>query len=109
MRKEIRLISQLTEEEKEIFPVIEVEVYKKRLVLVMKRAQLYAAGCFNCDWDDGRESLTRNLTNYCRDNILTVDNIDKVVEFIVKYKVQDVHRKNIGVIGTKLVIIDMGF
>lgn len=109
MRQEIEKAKSLTEEEKEIFPIIAVEVYKGRTVMIMKRATLYRDHFFNCDWYESRDEITRTLTYYCAVNKLVVDNLEQVVDFIINHQVQDVHRNNIGVVGTKLVVIDMGY
>lgn len=109
MRREIDKIDQLTHEELEIFPVVAIETYKERTVMVMKRAKLYPDYRLNADWYEGREEILKSLEHYRSYNKLVLDNLEQVADFIIKHQVQDIHRNNVGVIGTKLVIIDMGY
>ena len=107
--KEISFIQQLTAEEKDIFPVVDVITYKHQKIIVMKRVTLYTKHSFATEYRDSPEEIFDYLTWYCEINHIQVSNIPEVVNFIKKYRIFNVHQENVGIYNGKLVLIDIGY
>ena len=101
-RREAQIFDRMTEEEKKIFPIIMVD--KENEIIVMKkcnRTTSYIQQRFanNLDWgfEIGGEYKE------------AIPNWAEFAAFVKKYKVTDLHSKNIGTCDGNLVILDAGY
>jgi len=105
---EIELFKQMTEEEKEVFPIVGYYMFDNYPVVIMKKCIPLEdmMDCSNYDFD--------NWADVCEvaDQIgATYESIKSFIAFVDKYNICDLHDGNIGFNpkNKSLVLIDAGF
>lgn len=103
MENEFKLFQTMLDDEREIFPIIDMFRYKGELVTIMKKCEMLDIP-FRCDCSDPFQVLEIfELFN------LDMDYFKRFVAFVIKYDIVDLHKKNVGVLNNHLVILDAGY
>lgn len=111
--RELEIFNRMTEQDKEIFPVIDILDYNGKMVILMKKCKVIGEDK-NIYW------RVRNYINRFDDtNLHTVNlvsdllGLDKsynktLMNFIKTFNIGDLHLSNIGIYNNHFVIIDAG-
>lgn len=121
-RREQEIFDILTEEERELFPVVKFVETSRGLAIVMKKVSIISDLLDSIrDWNLQKE--IRDVIDIIRySNVIEDTNLnllkeigvkdtssfEKLFNFKVKYDLSDFHFSNIGVLDGKLVAIDLG-
>lgn len=103
MENEFQLFQLMLDDEREIFPIIDMFRYKGELVTIMKKCDMLNIP-FRCDCSDPFQTLEIfELFN------LDMSYYERFMNFVRKYEIVDLHRRNVGVLDNHLVILDAGY
>lgn len=113
MEQEIRIFGEMTEEEKEIFPIVDVIYYKKEKIILMKRCTPLNTIVCRKEFQKGLKISYVSSIEQAKiiTEKLSLDSsyLERYISFIKKYDLIDVHFDNVGVYNNHLVILDAGY
>lgn len=111
-KNELRIFSEMTEEEKEVYPIIDIIDYKGEDVVLMKKClPIMNLPIIRDDYYEEHGVMAddeESLSTICDYLGIDESNIYRVLHFIEKYGLQDIHIANLGLLNEKLVILDAG-
>lgn len=110
--QEVRIFGEMTEEEKEIFPIVDVIYYKNEKIILMKKCTPINKIINIRDLPDGKWTYVSNMKSAKGlTEKLSLDDsyLEAYIAFIDKYELMDVHISNVGVYNNHLVILDAGY
>lgn len=110
--QEIRIFGEMTEEEKEIFPIVDVVYYKNEKIILMKKCTPINDLLNIFDYWKTHSKYVSNIESAKElTKRLSLDDsyLERYVSFIDKYDLVDVHIDNVGVYNNHLVILDAGY
>ena len=113
MEHEFAIFQQMTDEEKKVYPIINIVEYQGEKVILMKKCkpihtfQVIMNMRNNCEIGDIQ--TYESACKVCMALSLEMDSAETYHKFIKKYQLRDMHIYNVGVYENRLVVLDAGY
>ena len=105
-RAEARMFMEMTDEEKKIFPIVDVVDYKGRICIIMKRCNSLRS--YKTPYFSPIDSVYQ-LDDLCDEYNYNPVNNKAIIKMMQKYNIHDIHFDNIGLDeNNALVLLDCG-